>query len=161
MAERDDQRDRVHRRRRDELAEHDPGLGRGQRQQQLVGALLALLRPESHAQGRDVEEQQVRKRLAELIQAGQAVQEEAGAPERSRGAQKNEQRDEDVARWIAEIASQVALSERIDRDKRLTAWPQRAQEPSDRIATRHYSIPSGWTGVASGAIRSAALPVSS
>ena len=67
MAEGEEQGDRVDRHVRGVLPDHDLEVGRGQRQQQLVGPVQALLGPCSHRQRRHEEDQQVREVLVERV----------------------------------------------------------------------------------------------
>jgi hypothetical protein len=112
VRQREQHRARVHTHRREILAEHDFEIGSRQCEEQLFGSLLALVGPHTHGDGGHEEEQQVREDVVELLQVGQVVQEETVLPERGRGGEKDEQRDEDVAGRIREIQAQIAAHDR-------------------------------------------------
>ena len=112
VRQREQHRARVHTHRREILAEHDFEIGGREREEQLFGSLLALVGPHTHGDGGHEEEQQVREDVVELLQVGQVVQEETVLPERGRGGEKDEQRDENVAGRIREIQAQIAAHDR-------------------------------------------------
>src|SRR5262249_27255295 len=89
-------------------------IARRQREQQLFGALTPLLCPETHRNRGNEKHQQVRKEAIELIEIRQIVSEKAILPERRHCAQKDKERNEDVAGRRAEVARQLAAHDRAD-----------------------------------------------
>ena len=68
MTDREHHRDGVHRDGRQIFAQDDVEVRRRQREQQLVGALLALVRPDAHSQRRDEQQQQIWEVVVELFE---------------------------------------------------------------------------------------------
>ena len=132
VAERQDQRRRVDAEHGQVLAEHDLQIGAREREQQLVRSELLLLRPDPHRESRDEEEQQVGEHPVQLIEVGQVLQEEAILPERRRGAQEDEQGDEDVAAGTAEVHPQIPARECAD-DRRVDCASHRSPHASDEL----------------------------
>ena len=114
MAERDAKGDGVDACGGEIFPEHDGSFRGWKREEQLVGALFALVGPQSHAQRWHEEEQQVRERLVQLVEIREAVEKESRTPECGGRAQQHEQRDEHVADRITEIPPQVTLGKRAD-----------------------------------------------
>src|SRR6185295_10795835 len=112
--EREQQRHRVDAERREVFPEDDLEVGRRQREQQLVGPLLAFLRPDRHRDRRDEEEEQVGEVLVERIEVGQVAHEEDVAPEGQHRRQRHEHRDEDVSGGRAEVGEEVPLEDGLD-----------------------------------------------
>ena len=91
------------------LAQHDVEVAGRDGQQQLVGALVALLGPDAHGDGRDEDQHHEGEDFVELVEVGQVGVEEIVEPERRERANQHEQADEHVARGVDEIADEVPL----------------------------------------------------
>ena len=91
------------------LPDHNVEIGGRQRQQQFVGALPPLVRPDTHRDRRNEDQHDVGQELVQLIQVGQVGVEELVRPKRGERRQQHEQAQEHVARRVAEIADEVPL----------------------------------------------------
>ncbi len=94
------------------FSDHDVEVACGNRQQQLIGSLPALVGPDGHGHRGDEDQHDEGKDLVELVEVGQVGDEEVVGPERGNRAQQHEHADEDVARRIGKIADEIALEDR-------------------------------------------------
>ena len=73
-------------------------VGGRQREQQFVGALPPLVRPDTHRDRRNEDQHDVRQVLVQLVQVRQVGVEEFVRPKRGKRRQQHEQAQEHVAR---------------------------------------------------------------
>ncbi len=93
--------------RRQILAQHDVEIGGGDGQQQFVGPLFPLVRPDAHRDRGDIHEHDEREPEAKLVQVGQVVAEEVRHPKSGNRAERHKQKDEQVARGTGEVTDEV------------------------------------------------------
>ena len=111
MAQREHQRRRVNRHGSQILAHDNLHVGCRKRQQQLVGPVELLFGPQGHRDGRDQKQKQVREDAIQRVEVGQIIIEKSLLPKGGYRAQKDEQRNENVAGGTAEVAVQLALED--------------------------------------------------
>lgn len=110
MSDREQQGDGVDAKHREVLADEDFGIRCRQGEQQFVGSQFLLVGPDGHRDGRDDEQQQEGKLLAELVEGRQVVGEELGV-EGEKGSRDNKHDNEQVAENAREVARDISLQD--------------------------------------------------
>ena len=111
MAQRKQQRHRIDRQGRQVLAGDYLQIGSRKGQQQFIGPVAFLFGPQGHGDGRDQEQEQVGKNTVQRIEVGQIIIKKSLLPKGGYRAEKNKQRNENVAGGTAEVAGQLALQD--------------------------------------------------
>ena len=100
--------------RRQVLAEHDLPVARGNREQELVGALPPLVSPDTHRDRRHEHQEDVGQVAVELVEVGEVRVEELGRPKGGQRPQQHEHADEDVARGVREISDEIPFEDGVE-----------------------------------------------
>ena len=110
MRERERQRDAVNRQYGEVLADQNLEIGGRQREEQFVRPQFLLIGPSAHRDGRNQEEQQHGKAVAQLVQVGHVVREKL-RPKCQQAARHHEGDNEQVAQHARKIAGDVAAKD--------------------------------------------------
>ena len=93
------------------LAEHNVEVAGRESQQQLVGSLVPLLRPNAHRNRRDEKQHDEGEPVVELVEVGPIGAEEVVGPEGRETAERDEHANEHVAGGAGKVADEIPLED--------------------------------------------------